>query len=83
MKITVKFYSTLSKFLPENAKSNVGEITVADGASVKDVADTLGIATNMIHLTLVNGVYVAPSDLGGQPLKEGDTLAMWPPLAGG
>lgn len=83
MKITVKFYSTLSKFLPDDAKSNVGEIAVGNDVSVQEVVNKLGIASNMIHLTLVNGVYIAPSDLGGQTLKEGDTLAMWPPLAGG
>lgn len=83
MKITLKFYSTLSDFLPDNAKKNVGEMEVADNASAQDIVNKLGIPIKMVHLTLVNGVYVAPSDLASQQLKPGDTLAMWPPLAGG
>ncbi|PCJ60090.1 MAG: molybdopterin synthase sulfur carrier subunit [Rhodospirillaceae bacterium] len=83
MKITLKFYSSLSDFLPDDAKKNVGEMDFADNASAQDVVNRLGIAMKMVHLTLVNGVYVAPSDLAAQALKEGDTLAMWPPLAGG
>ena len=83
MKITVKFYSTLGDFLPDGAKNNVGEMEIADNASAQDVVNRLGIAMKMVHLTLVNGVYVAPGNLAAQPLKEGDTLAMWPPLAGG
>jgi len=83
MKITLKFYSSLSDFLPDDAKKNVGEMDFAENASAQDVVNRLGITMKMVHLTLVNGVYVAPSDLAAQALKEGDTLAMWPPLAGG
>jgi sulfur carrier protein ThiS len=37
----------------------------------------------LVHLVLVNGSYVAPEQRPSQTLKEGDVLAIWPPIAGG
>jgi sulfur-carrier protein len=31
----------------------------------------------------VNGVYVEPAQRRSRTLQEGDTLAIWPPIAGG
>jgi molybdopterin converting factor small subunit len=37
----------------------------------------------MVHLVLVNGVYVAPAEHMSHVLKQDDVLAIWPPIAGG
>ena len=37
----------------------------------------------MVHLVLVNGVYVPPAERATRTLEEGDVLAIWPPIAGG
>jgi hypothetical protein len=37
----------------------------------------------LVHLVLINGVYVPPEERGTRMLAEGDTLAIWPPIAGG
>ncbi|MGB1547671.1 MAG: MoaD/ThiS family protein [Alphaproteobacteria bacterium] len=83
MKVTLKFYTTLKQYLPQGTSDNTAEIEIEDGASVQTVVERQGVPANMIHMTMVNGAYIAPSDLGGHELKDGDTLAMWPPLAGG
>jgi molybdopterin converting factor small subunit len=36
-----------------------------------------------VHLVLVNGVYVPPAERLSFTPKEGDVLAIWPPIAGG
>jgi molybdopterin converting factor small subunit len=36
-----------------------------------------------VHLVLVNGTYIAPEKRSTHLLIEGDTLAIWPPIAGG
>jgi molybdopterin converting factor small subunit len=36
-----------------------------------------------VHLVLVNGVYIAPDQRDTRVLQEGETLAIWPPVAGG
>jgi sulfur carrier protein ThiS len=36
-----------------------------------------------VHLVLINGVFVPPPERTSRALKEGDVLAIWPPIAGG
>ncbi|MEW5704722.1 MAG: MoaD/ThiS family protein [Pseudomonadota bacterium] len=83
MKITLKFFSTLADFLPAGAEDNVVEMEADSPASVQDIVNKLNIPLKMVHMTLVNGAYVAPGDFASRQLKDGDALAMWPPLAGG
>ena len=42
-----------------------------------------GLPEKMVHLVLVNGSYVPPEQRLTHVLKEGDVLAIWPPIAGG
>jgi sulfur carrier protein ThiS len=37
----------------------------------------------MTHLVLVNGAYVPPGERARLALRDGDALAIWPPVAGG
>jgi sulfur carrier protein ThiS len=37
----------------------------------------------MTHLVLVNGAFVPREERATTVLHEGDTLAVWPPIAGG
>ena len=39
--------------------------------------------TVLVHLVLVNGVFVPPDERAGKCLDNGDVLAVWPPIAGG
>ena len=36
-----------------------------------------------VFLVLINGVFVAPQERNKPLLRDGDTLAIWPPVAGG
>ncbi|MGB9149478.1 MAG: MoaD/ThiS family protein, partial [Burkholderiales bacterium] len=36
-----------------------------------------------VHLVLLNGVYVYPPERQTTRLRDGDALAIWPPIAGG
>ncbi len=74
MKITVKLFATLKQFGPESQ-----ELTVDDNATVSDVIEKLKIPEKIPYLRIVNGVHV---DLKYR-LKEGDVVALFPPIAGG
>ncbi len=52
---------------------------VSDGISVREVLEQLGIGPEEPKLILVNGIHVKPES----PLKDGDRLAVFPPIAGG
>ncbi|MCB1956902.1 MAG: MoaD/ThiS family protein [Rhodocyclaceae bacterium] len=83
MKITLKLFATLTDYLPAHAKGNVADMEVADGKSLGALVDELRLPEKLVHLVLVNGAYVAPDARAAHQLVEGDTLAIWPPIAGG
>lgn len=83
MKITIKLFALLDKYLPDGAHKNQVDITVADDATVMDVIRSINLPQEYCHLVLVNGVYIAPSERDTRVLNEGEALAIWPPVAGG
>jgi len=83
LKITIKLFALLAKYLPDGAMKNQIDIAVGDGASVMEVIHSLHLPSEHCHLVLVNGVYIAPSERETHLLNEGDALAIWPPVAGG
>lgn len=83
MKITIKLFALLAKYLPDGAVRNEVDIDVADGASVQDVIHHLKLPSEHCHLVLVNGVYIAPSERETRVVQAGEALAIWPPVAGG
>lgn len=83
MRITLKLYATLTDYLPPQRTGNKVEIELADGTSVQSALDGFGLPAKLTHLVLVDGNYVAPEDRSQRPLKDGEVLAVWPPVAGG
>lgn len=83
MRVTVKLYATLSDYLPPTAKNNRVEIEVAENVAVDAVLAPFSLPPKLTHLVLLNGVFIAPGERAVTCLGEGDTLAVWPPIAGG
>lgn len=83
MKITLKLYAMLGDYLPSGAEDHAAEIEVAEDISPYQLIDQLKIPREMAHLVLLNGVYLEPEMRDHPAFKEGDTLAIWPPIAGG
>jgi len=83
LQITLKLFALLDKYLPDGAVKNQVELTVAEGATVMDVIHSVNLPSEYCHLVLIDGVYVAPSERDTRILKEGEALAIWPPVAGG
>lgn len=83
MKIRLKLYATLSGYLPDGAVDNAVDIEVPDEESPNAVIDRFQVPHRLRHLVLVNGVFAPHSERDSAILKDGDTLAIWPPIAGG
>ena len=83
MKITFKLYATLSDYLPAGAARNAIEIEVPERTSPNLVIDRYRVPRELSHLVLINGIYAAAGDRDRTTLEDGDTLAVWPPIAGG
>ena len=84
MKITLKLYATLGDLLPPGARENTVQIDVAPGATLNDIIDQYKVPRELAHLVLINGLFTGADDRDRPgKLSEGDTLAIWPPVAGG
>ena len=84
MKITFKLYATLTDYLPpESRSSNQLPLDLPEGATIAEVVAPFNLPMKLVHLVLVNGVYVPPEQRGSRALVAGDGLAIWPPIAGG
>lgn len=84
MKITFKLYASLTEYLPPAQRNaNQMQLEVAPEASIAQVIEPFQLPMKLVHLVLINGRYVPPEERASRTLQDGDTLAIWPPIAGG
>jgi sulfur carrier protein ThiS len=88
MRITLKLYAMLSDHLPSEVdgrrrRGNEMPLDVPDGFTAQAVIDRFHLPSKLVHLVLVNGVYIPPQARPGHVLAANDELAIWPPIAGG
>ena len=74
MKITVKLFATLRDFGPD-----IEEKSVPEHSTIEAVIDSLNLPEDIPLLTIVNGVHTDRQ----KELREGDVLALFPPVGGG
>ncbi len=81
---TLKLYASLGDYLPPGAKDNTIQIELPPGDStITAVLGKLNVPMERCHLVLVNGLFVPPSSRAERRVEDGDTIAAWPPVAGG
>lgn len=84
MKITFKLFATLQDYLPpEGKKTNALTLELEEGTTVAQVVERFSLPLKLVHLVLIDGNFVPPAERDGRALREGETLAIWPPVAGG
>ncbi len=80
MKVTVKLFATLRKYLPPDATGGKAEVELPDGATVRQLVERLGIPQSAARLVMVDGEHCPELDT---PLQDGQTVSIFPPVAGG
>lgn len=88
MRITFKAFATLGEYLPREHQGHlrVGNelaLEVPEGTTLEAVLERFPLPRALVHLVLVNGEYILPAERAGHALREGDAVAIWPPIAGG
>lgn len=83
MKIILKCFASLSHHLPSYAQQNAAEVEICDAMSINEILEFFHIDRENAHLVILNGVFVSCEERDSTQLKEGDTLALWPEVAGG
>lgn len=76
MRVKVKLLSVFAKHAREDAD---GLTAVPEGATVRDLAENLGLPLDLIRIITINGhqVYL------DERLAEGDCVYLFPPALGG
>lgn len=77
MKISLKLYTVLKEYLPENMENNLLEIP--DRATVSDIITLLKIPQDLPKIILINNEQKTPES----ELCAGDELSIFPPISGG
>ena len=81
--VTVKLFASLGDYLPDGAKEHATSLDVDADSTIWSILDRLKVPRQRCHLVLVNGIFVPPGKRGDTQLSDGDTIAAWPPVAGG
>ncbi len=76
MRVKVKLLSVFAKHAREDEE---GLTTIKDGATVKELAESLGLPLDLVRIITLNGRQ-AYLDAG---LAEGDEVYLFPPALGG
>ena len=84
VRITFKLYAGLTQYLPADARiGNAMPLDLPEGTTILKAIEPFGLPPHLVKLVLIDGVYIAPEQRGERVLKDGEVLAIWPPVAGG
>jgi len=83
MKIELKLYASLSGYLPPDAKKHGVVLDVPEGMTPGQLIAQRRLPKEACFLVLLNGVFVPPGERNSRAMRDGDALAIWPPIAGG
>jgi len=74
MEVEVRLFASLRKY--ENRQN---KIEMKDGARVRDFLERIGVPPSEVAIILVNGRHAREE----QPLHDGETVSLFPAIAGG
>ncbi len=83
MEITLKLYAGLTQYLPENSDKHAVHLEISSSETAFSILDKFNVPKESAHLVLLNGVYIDLDEREKSIFNDGDTLAVWPPVAGG
>jgi molybdopterin synthase sulfur carrier subunit len=78
MKIELRLYASLSRYMPERWKSSP-VVEIPEDMTVKELLETVEVPLDAVKVIFINGLHAGESDL----LHDGDRVGVFPPVAGG
>jgi sulfur-carrier protein len=79
LRIELRLYASLRKFLPAENAEGVCLVEMDEGASVRDVFAKIAVPPEAAKIVFLNGIHAR----GDEKLKDGDRVGAFPPVAGG
>ena len=79
MKVELRLYASLGRYLPENREGNSCILEIEAGTTIQELLHKLNIPLDAPKVIFLNGIHAQ----GNEVLKDGDRLGAFPPVAGG
>jgi len=79
MKIEVRLFASLARFMPDKSIKKPYAMDVQEGATIRDIFKSLNVPEKSVKLIFLNGIHATSNHV----LKDGDTLGVFPALGGG
>ena len=79
MKVGIRLQAILRRYRPAGFTGDVVEIDLDNGATMRDVAEMLGVPMNLVHAVFINDEQGALDTA----LADGDRVRVFPPVVGG
>ncbi len=79
MKVQLKVFATLRKYLEDTPLGQGVEVELPAGSTIADLAERFRIPKDELKICFINGI-ICELD---HPLIEGDEVGMFPPIGGG
>jgi molybdopterin converting factor small subunit len=83
MRVNLKLFAMLQDLLPPGTPDHTLPLDLEEGTTARQVIERMRIPKEMAHLVMIDGTHLLPQEINERPLQEGDTLAIFPPIAGG
>ena len=84
MEITVQLFAMLRDRVPKTSPDGYGfPVEVTPETTPQHIIDQLEIPPVMAHLVMINGTHLTPDEVKNRPFQAGETLSIFPPIAGG
>jgi molybdopterin converting factor small subunit len=82
--IEVRMFINFKAYLPPDARDGRAIIAIQDGATLLDLYRQLGVPLEEPKIVVLNGISQGTSSgINTYIIKEGDIIAIFPPLGGG
>jgi len=79
MKVEVRVFASLRRYLPELGISEPSLLTVPDGTTLDEIREIVGLPAEEVKIIMVNHLQAAPGNLA----HDGDRITYIPAVAGG
>lgn len=79
MQVEVRVFATLRRYLPELGIGEAKVMEVAQGTTLDQIRETLGLPGDEVKVIMVNHKQAFPEDLA----QDGDRITYIPAVAGG
>ncbi len=80
MQVEVKLFASLRRLLPPGSSGGKTTLTLPEGATLLDLLQALKVPLELAQMVLVDGEQTRDFS---RPLKDGASVSVFPPVAGG